>query len=597
MLIDPDRPADILVVDDLADNLRLLGTLLRGHGYKVRPATNGEDALEAVRLCQPDLVLLDIRMPGMDGFEVCRRLQADAASREIPVIFVTASVDPEGAAKGLKLGAVDYVLKPFREEEVLARVHTHIELYRMRRQLALESQESRARYRRLVEGLKDEYFFYVCGADGTFTYLSPSVEQVLGYSPDEFLTHYTEYLTENECNRLASTHTEAGIQGELRPSYEVEVRRKDGGNCWLEVKQTPLLDDEGMPAGIEGIAHDITARKEAGEALLTSQHRLEEAQRLGHIGHWELILPGHELYWSTGVFPLFGLTPDEFTPTHPAWLAFIHGDERDAAKSALEALMQTGTPIDRVQRITRSDNRETRYLHQQASAVLGDDGKVARMIGTLQDVTDNVLAEKELQHYQERIRTALKQAVQGIAKTVEQRDPYTAGHQQHVAELATAIAAEMGLDEHRIEGIGLGGMIHDIGKIHVPAEILAYPGKLADAEFSIIKKHARIGYEILNDTAFPWPVANMVHQHHERLDGHGYPQGLKEDEICLEAKILAVADVVEAMASDRPYRPGLGIEAALREIESGRGGIYDADVTDACLNLFRNKGYNFDCGE
>jgi len=189
------------------------------------------------------------------------------------------------------------------------------------------------------------------------------------------------------------------------------------------------------------------------------------------------------------------------------------------------------------------------------------------------------------------LRQSLEQSIEAIAHTVEARDPYTAGHQRRVAELASAIAREMGLPEDQINGIHLAGMIHDLGKIHIPVEILSKPGKLSELEYTLIKQHPQDGYDILKDVNFPWPIADIVLQHHERLDGSGYPQGLKGDAILIEARIMTVADVVEAMSSHRPYRPGLGIEAALNEISSKRGIYYDPQVVDVCLSLFRDKEY------
>lgn len=189
------------------------------------------------------------------------------------------------------------------------------------------------------------------------------------------------------------------------------------------------------------------------------------------------------------------------------------------------------------------------------------------------------------------LRKSLEDTILAIAATTEMRDPYTAGHERRVAELATAIAREMGLGEPRIEGIRFGAMIHDLGKIKIPAEILVRPARLSPIEYELIKQHAQAGYDILKGIDFPWPVAQMVLEHHERLDGSGYPNGLKGEAICQEARILSVADTVEAMSSHRPYRPGLGIDKALAEIESGRGAQYDPAVVDACLRLFREKSY------
>lgn len=190
-----------------------------------------------------------------------------------------------------------------------------------------------------------------------------------------------------------------------------------------------------------------------------------------------------------------------------------------------------------------------------------------------------------------KLEGSLDHAVTAIAATVEMRDPYTAGHQIRVAKLAVAIASEMGLPTKQIEGIRVAGMVHDIGKIHVPAEILSNPGKLSDAEFSIIKTHPQVGYDILHTIDFPWPVAQIVLQHHEKMDGSGYPNGLKGEDILIEARILCIADIIESMASHRPYRPSFGIFPALQEISRNKGRLYDKDVVKAVMALFLEKGY------
>jgi len=180
-----------------------------------------------------------------------------------------------------------------------------------------------------------------------------------------------------------------------------------------------------------------------------------------------------------------------------------------------------------------------------------------------------------------------------IASTIEMRDPYTAGHQRRVAKLAAAIGAELGLPEDRIRGIFLAGLIHDVGKIDIPAEILSKPGKLTSLEMQFIRTHPQAGYEIIKGVEFPWPIAETILQHHERLDGSGYPRGLAAEAVIVEARILAVADVTEAMTAHRPYRAALGLDAALAEIETGKGRLYDPAAVDACIALFRNKGFTF----
>ena len=325
----------ILAVDDTPASLKLLTEILQSEGYEVRSAISGELALHSAYSNPPELILLDIRMPTMDGFEVCRRLKAQTETRDVPVIFVSSLSETTEKVEGFELGAVDFVTKPYQREELLIRVRTHLEMTRLRNRL--------------------------------------------------------EFLVDERTNELKSS-----------------------------------------------------------------------------------------------------------------MLAFV---------------------------------------------------------------------------------TA-------IASTVEMRDPYTAGHQRRTAHLASEIARQLELPEEQIQGLNLASVVHDIGKIRVPAEILCKPGRLNELEFGLIKQHPETGYEILKSIDFPWPIAKTVLQHHERLDGSGYPNGAIDAEILLEAKILAVADVVEAMISHRPYRPGLGVDAALEEITLHRGVLYEPAVVDACQILLREKGYS-----
>jgi putative two-component system response regulator len=332
----------ILAVDDTPASLRLLTDILSAEGYHVRSAINGELALNAAIAQPPRLILLDVNMPGMDGFEVCERIKQEPNLHDVPVIFVSAHSEMPDKLKGFEIGGVDYVTKPFQRDELLARVHTHLQLYN--------------------------------------------------------LTYHLEEMVE----------------------------------------------------------------------------------------------------------------------------------------------------------------QRTRSLMQS----------------------------------EERLKKTLLKSVSAVAAIVELRDPYTAGHQQRVAKIAVAIARELNLPEAQIEGINLAAVVHDVGKISVPSEILTKPGQLSDAEFSLIKRHPEMGYEILKEIEYPWPIAETVRQHHERLDGSGYPLGLQGDEILLESRILSVADSIEAMASHRPYRAGLGIDRALKEIEKYNNTYFDAEIVAAALKLFREKGFS-----
>jgi len=239
---------------------------------------------------------------------------------------------------------------------------------------------------------------------------------------------------------------------------------------------------------------------------------------------------------------------------------------------------------------------EKRFVHRDGHTVWGEvtsslvrdaQGVPRYFITHLQDIT-------ERRESVERLQKALGATVRAISTLVETRDPYTAGHQRRVADLAQALASMMGLPKERIEGLRIAGTIHDIGKVSIPAEILSKPMKLSPIEYSLIKTHPRAGQTILQDVDFPWPVARIIVEHHERLDGSGYPAGLTGEETLLESRILQVADVVESMASHRPYRPALGIDAALEEIDRGRGTLYDAAVVDACLTLFRERQFTLE---
>ena len=203
-------------------------------------------------------------------------------------------------------------------------------------------------------------------------------------------------------------------------------------------------------------------------------------------------------------------------------------------------------------------------------------------------------AEEELRQSYVKLQKVLEGTIHTLVSAIEMKDPYTAGHQRRVTRLACAIANEMSLLEERIEGIRMAGLIHDLGKINVPAEILSKPGGLNDLQYGLIKMHPQTGHDVLTEIEFPWPVAQIVLQHHERLDGSGYPHGLVDEEILLEARILAVADVVEAMASHRPYRPPRGLDKALEEISRNRGVLYDPEVVDVCLKLFAEKRFKFE---
>jgi putative nucleotidyltransferase with HDIG domain len=234
------------------------------------------------------------------------------------------------------------------------------------------------------------------------------------------------------------------------------------------------------------------------------------------------------------------------------------------------------------------------FQNEDVNHLMDLGGNLVYGIVALHTRTARNRAEVEVKKNLNKLRKTLGAIIQVLEKTVEVRDPYTAGHQRRVADLARSISAEMGFSQDRIDGIRIAGIIHDIGKIYVPAEILSKPRRLTTYEFNLVKTHSQVGYDILKTIDFPWPVAKIVLQHHERLNGSGYPNKLMHDNILIEARILGVSDVVEAMASHRPYRPALGLDAALKEVSDHKGSLYDPEVVEICNRLFKKKLFDFE---
>jgi PAS domain S-box-containing protein len=266
----------------------------------------------------------------------------------------------------------------------------------------------------------------------------------------------------------------------------------------------------------------------------------------------------------------------------------------DESSCMTQHAFRNGNIVKRHSMKTITRDGSEKYFEGTAKVVSWDnDGQPSVVVKVYKDITERRLAENELRDSMKMLRKNLAGTIEAISRTVETRDAYTAGHQRRTTEIARAIAFEMGLSKQQIEGIRMAGIIHDLGKISVPAEILSKPGKISDSEFSLIRQHPQTGYEILKGIDFKWPVADIVLQHHERLDGSGYPNNLQQDEILLEARVIGVADVIEAMSSHRPYRPALGIDDAFEEITMNRGITYDSDVVDAAIDLFTKRGYQF----
>ncbi|MDX9841238.1 MAG: cache domain-containing protein, partial [Desulfobulbus sp.] len=302
---------------------------------------------------------------------------------------------------------------------------------------------------------------------------------------------------------------------------------------------------------------------------------------------WEVNPDGAYIYSSPKVQDLLGFAPGEILGKHLMELTVTR--ERERTERIFRQLLKSRKPFSGFENNCQARDGRVVVIEKNGVPVFGDDGELLGYRGIARDITERKSALEALKKSRDDLHKSLEETVKSLAMAAEKRDPYTAGHQARVDNLACAIAQELGLPEEQIEGLHFAALLHDIGKISLPSEYLAKPSGLSLQEREIIKSHAEVGYQILKNIHFPWPVADIVYQHHEHLDGSGYPRGLTDKEILLEAKILTVADVVEAMSSHRPYRPSLGLESALEEIRNGRGTLYHAESVDACLRLIEAK--------
>ena len=306
---------------------------------------------------------------------------------------------------------------------------------------------------------------------------------------------------------------------------------------------------------------------------------------------WEMDRDGRYTYSSPRVKDILGYRPEEIL--NKTLMDIAVPQQAEESGMNYEKLLHAGKPFNGLENTCMGKSGQIVVLENNAVPIFDEQGDLLGYRGIARDTTDRKIAMEILKKSRDDLHTSLVETVASLASTAEKRDPYTAGHQQRVDRLACAIARELGLSDQQIEGLHFAALLHDIGKITVPSEYLAKPTKLSVEEKTIIRCHPLVGYEILKNIHFPWPVAEIVYQHHEHLDGSGYPLGLTDNDILLEAKILTVADVVEAMSSHRPYRPSMGITTALDEIRAGRGSRYHAPSVDACLQLISDKKIEF----
>jgi PAS domain S-box-containing protein/putative nucleotidyltransferase with HDIG domain len=373
------------------------------------------------------------------------------------------------------------------------------------------------------------------------------------------------------------------VTGQVGEEVAVDAM-KIGANDYILKSNLARL----IPA-VERELRDTRARRKNRkneQALRESRERYRLIVETANEGIWKINEEDRTVFVNQNMAEMLGYAVDEIMGQTP--YAFMHEEWGKVAAANIQRIRQ-GSREQLEHRYRRKDGTDLWVIVSSSPVFHG--GRYAGVFGMHTDITERKKSEEMLRESHAKLEKTFEQTVESLSAIAEMKDPYTAGHQVRVAKLARAIASELGMSDEQVEAIRTASLLHDIGKIIVPPEILNKPGKLSALERSFVEVHAQASYEILKSIEFEFPIAEIILQHHERLDGTGYPRGLSGDSILKEARILTVADVVEAMASHRPYRPALPLETALEEIVSHRGTLYDAEAVDACLRLFADKGF------
>lgn len=601
----------ILVVEDemiVAEDLRrTLGQL----GYEVCGiVATGEQVRHQVEVDQPDLILMDIGLKGsMDGIEVAAEMNSRHA---VPIIYLTAYTDPETLKRAKLTNPFGYIIKPFEKRDLRTAIEMALHKHQMEKKVThlntilrsirnvgqlITTEKDAAK---LIQGIcqnlvdnrgYDNVWIAITNAAGRIvTTAEADIEQRPMVATEALLNTalpvcVKQARTQRGVVVMSDTAacTSCDFVSAFRGKHVLCVRLESNQIIYGFMKAalpTGFIVDDDELALFQEVADDVafnlhTIRMEQERArvereLRNSEHRLRKIINRTADGIIIVDRQGMVRFANPAAQSMFGLSDKELTGT-------IFGSPVTTEETTEISLVRAGVkPVTAEMRM----------------AEIQWEGKSA-YLASLRDITDHKKIEQALQQSVEKSQRILQETVQALAIALEKRDPYTAGHSLRVAQLAEALAEELGLSEDQVRGAHIAAAIHDIGKIYVPAEILSKPRSLSEAEFNLIKSHPQIGFDILKDIEFPWPIAQTVLQHHERMDGSGYPHGLSATEIPLFAKILGVADVVEAMCSHRPYRPAPELKRALEEITDNRGILYAPDIVDACIKLFDDRRFTF----
>jgi PAS domain S-box-containing protein len=578
----------VIVEDDVlvAESLRFT---LQRNGYEVTALlTDGETALNEIEINPPDLIIMDISLSGtLNGIETAATLKD---RHSLPIIYLTAFTDEDTLQRARMTEPYGYLVKPFNERELIFTID--MAFYKSKAEKALR--ESQEQFQNMVANIPGIIYVFTVDQKGKpiIPYISDYVKR-LALNPADIMADAQKLFDIVHPDDLQGLYESIERAVGQRAKWSWEGRfLVSGETVWLKGRSRPRdLVRGGMVW--DGFLTDITEQKNVEDQLRESETRYRSIFDNAVEGMFQSTPEGLILKANAAMAKMFGYGSPEYLVEQNININKEHyGNPKD--RQQFRATITKEGVVRNFEVELRNKEGNPTWISINARAVRDGKKNIHYYEGTAEDITYRKQTEIQIKESMEKLRKATGGIIDVIVNAVEMRDPYTAGHQKRVANLARAIATEMGLTRDQLDGVRIAGVIHDLGKISIPVEILSKPGKLSAIELKLIQTHVLTGYNILKDIDFAWPIAQMVFQHHERLDGSGYPRGLKDGEILCEAKILAVADVIEAIASHRPYRPAFGIDIALDEIEKNRGLLYYPDVVDTCLKLFREKEFKFE---
>lgn len=585
--MDSETESTVLIVDDDPQFARTLFDILTANGYQTEAVATSQAALDKAKRHVPTVAVIDLRLEDASGLDLVREIKA--VSPDTECILLTGYASRDSAIQAVNVGAYGYLQKPYDVEQLLLTIRRAAEKGEAERAL----RESEEKYRLVVESASEG--IVLVDLNGTIQEVNPKALELSGFERQELVgRNFAKLLPKLELHGPTVLRAFRDIVvGKINGPQEWRMINKRGERVTF-IAHYSLVKKNGKAVGLSTILEDITKRKRAEAELQESETKyrvLVEQSLQGMLVAQGM--PPRLVFANSAMADILGYTVAELLSLSPQDTpTLVHPDDQTLFLERYQERLNGHSPPSRYELRWQRKDGATHWLEVFASRIDYHGSPAVQAVFV--DITHRKHAEEQLRHSYETLQAALEGTITALATAVEKRDPYTAGHQRRVAGLAVAIAREMGLQEEQVSGIHMAGLIHDIGKIYVPADILSKPSKLTDIELMMIHGHPQAGYDVLRTVQFPWPLAEIVLQHHERMDGSGYPQGLLAEDIRLEARILAVADVVEAMASHRPYRPAHSVDQALAEISRYGGVLYDTDVVDACLRLFRQKGYSLD---